>query len=93
MAQWLTNLNRIPEDMGSIPASLGGLRIWHCYELWCRSQMWLGSSVAVAVVKASSCSSNSTPSLGTFICQGCGPKKQKRESGSSCRGAVVKESD
>ena len=33
------------------PASLSGvLRIWHCHELWCRSQMWLGSGVAVAVV-------------------------------------------
>ena len=28
---------------------LSGLRIWHCHELWCRSQMWLGSDVAVAV--------------------------------------------
>ena len=25
------------------PASLRGLRIWHCHELWCRSQMRLGS--------------------------------------------------
>ena len=30
-------------------ASLSGLRIWHCHELWCRSQMRLGSGVAVAV--------------------------------------------
>ena len=30
-------------------ASLGGLRIWCCRELWCRSQMPLGSCVAVAV--------------------------------------------
>ena len=22
-------------------ASPSGLRIWHCHELWCRSQMWL----------------------------------------------------
>ena len=27
--------------------SLSGLRIHCCHELWCRSQMWLGSSVAV----------------------------------------------
>ena len=33
-------------------ASLGGLRIWRCRELWCRSQMWLGSCVAVAVAVA-----------------------------------------
>ena len=29
---------------------LSGLRIWHCQELWCRLEMWLGSCVAVAVV-------------------------------------------
>ena len=26
-------------------APLSGLRIWHCCELWCRSQMWLRSCV------------------------------------------------
>ena len=30
-------------------ASLNGLRIWYCRELWCGSQMWLGSGVAVAL--------------------------------------------
>ena len=30
-------------------ASLSGLRIWHCRELWCRLQMWLGSDIAGAV--------------------------------------------
>ena len=30
-------------------ASLSRLRIRHCRELWCRSQTWLGSGVAVAV--------------------------------------------
>ena len=30
-------------------ALLSGLRIWHSHELWCRSQMRLRSSVAVAV--------------------------------------------
>ena len=28
-------------------ASLRGLRIWHCHELWCRSQTQLGSGIAV----------------------------------------------
>ena len=32
------------------PALLSGLRIRHCHELWYRSQMQLGSDVAVAVV-------------------------------------------
>ena len=56
-------------------ASLSGLRIQRCYELWCWSQTWLRSGVAVAVVEAGSCSSDSTPSLGTSICCGYGPKK------------------
>ena len=48
-----------------------------CYhELWYRSQMHLGSHNAVAVVYACSCSSNSTPSLGTSTCPECGPKNQ-----------------
>ena len=43
-------------------ASLSGLRIYCCCELWCRSQTQLGShiAVAVAVAQASSYSSNST---------------------------------
>ena len=59
-------------------ASLPGLRIPRCHELWCRSQMRLGSHVAVAVVYAHSCSADSTPSLGTSMCYGCSPKKQKK---------------
>ena len=57
--------------------SLSGLRILCCCELRCRSQMRLGSGIAVAVVQASSYSSDVTPCLGTSICQGCGPKKTK----------------
>ena len=60
-------------------ASLSGLRIQRCQELWCRSQMRLRSGVAMAVAQASSCSSNQTPGLRTFICQGCGPQKKKRK--------------
>ena len=52
--------------------------IHHCRELWCRSQMWLGSRVAVAVALAGSCSSNLTPSLKTSICHECDPKKKKK---------------
>ena len=33
-------------------ASLSGLRIQHCHELWCGSQTQLGSHVAVAVATA-----------------------------------------
>ena len=58
-------------------ASLSGLRIWHCRELWCGSQMLLGSGVTVAMVQASSYSSNLTPSLGISICCGSGPRNGK----------------
>ena len=50
MAQRLTNLTSIPEDTGSIPG-LAQLRVkdlW-CHELWYRSNMWLGSHIAVAL--------------------------------------------
>ena len=60
--------------------SLSGLRLWHCYKLWCRSQTWLGSGVVVALAQAGSNSSNLTPSLGPSVCHRCGPKKTKRES-------------
>ena len=40
--------------------------------------MWLGSGVAVAVAVAGSYSSDSTPSLGTSICHGCGPEETKK---------------
>ena len=51
-----TKLTRKHEVAGSIPGLAQGLRIWCCHEQWCRSQMWLGSNVAVAVAQASSCS-------------------------------------
>ena len=60
-------------------ASLSGLRIQQCHELWYRSQTQLGSCVAMAVVWASSYSSYSTHSLGTFICYRYSPKKIKKE--------------
>ena len=77
MAQGLTNPTSTHEDNGSIPGLIGGLRILHCCELWCRSQTGLGSGVAVAVAVAGSHNSNSTRGLGTSMCGGCGPKKKK----------------
>ena len=75
MAQQLTILTRIHEDVGSIPglASLNGLKIQLCHELWCSRELWYRShtwlvshvamAVAVAVAVAGSCSSDLTPSL------------------------------
>ena len=60
-------------------ASLSGLRIQYCRDLWCRLQMQLGSGVAVAVMWANSYSSVLTPNLGTSICCGCGPKKEQKK--------------
>ena len=57
-------------------ALLSGLRIQHSHKLWCRSQIWLRSHIAV---QAGSCSSNSTPSQGTSICRRCGHKKRKKK--------------
>ena len=54
-------------------SSLSGLRIQRCHEQWCRSQMQLRSCVAMDLVEAGSCNSDSTPSLGTSINRG--PKK------------------
>ena len=53
-----------PDGLGSMRtwvrslALPGGLRIWHCRELWYRLQMRLRSGVAVAGAEAGSCSSD-----------------------------------
>ena len=59
-------------------ASLSGLRIQHCHKLQHRSQMRLGSGIAVAVVKAGGCSSESTPSGGTSVSTGEVLKRKKK---------------
>ena len=53
LAQWLMNPTRNHEVVVRSPASLSGLRIPHCRELWCRSQMWLRSSRRGAMVNES----------------------------------------
>ena len=60
-------------------ALFSGLGIQRCYELWRRSQGRCGSDIAVAVVQAGSCSSNSTPNLGASICLWFSPKKKKEK--------------
>ena len=59
--------------VGSL-ASLSGLRIQRGRELWCRSQMWLRSGVAVA----GSYSSDSTRSLEASLKRKEGRKKWER---------------
>ena len=49
LAQQLTNLRSMGMQVRSL-ASLSGLRIRHCPELWCRLQTWLRSRVTVAVM-------------------------------------------
>ena len=77
MAQWKQIWLGTMRLRGWSLASLGGLRIQCCPELWYRLQMQLRSGIAVAVVSARSYSSDSTPSLETSICHRCCPKKKK----------------
>ena len=59
-------------------AFLSGSVIQCCCELWYRLQARLRFPRCCGCGKASSYSSNSTPSLGTSICHKCGLKKKKR---------------
>ena len=61
------------------PALLSGLSTQHCCELWCRSQTRLRPCVAMAVAQAGSCSSETTPNLGTSMCCKCDPKKEEEK--------------
>ena len=73
------NLTGNHDVVGSIPGLTQWVKVRHCHELWCRSQTWLRSGVALTVAQAGSYSSSSAPNLGTSICCGYGPKKKKKK--------------
>ena len=91
MAHRFINLTSIHDDARSNPGLSWWVKDLVCCELHCRLQMRLGSCIAVAVVYAGSCSSDSIPSLGTSTCCTCGPKKQKKKEKrkKSCWGVPV----
>ena len=60
-------------------ASLIGLRIQCCHELWWRSKMKSAPFFGGGGVWAGSCSSDWPPSRETPICRGGGPKKKKKK--------------
>ena len=72
-----TNQTSIHVDTGLITGLAQGVK--DLALLWCRSQMWLRSSIDVAAVQVGNYSSNLTPSLGTSICSRFGPKKKKKK--------------
>ena len=74
----LRTQHSLHEEACSIPRVTQRLRIQHCYKLQHRSQMWLGTGVAMAVLQACNCSSHSTPSPGTSLHCMCGCTKKKK---------------
>ena len=62
-------------DTGLIPGLIQWALLWAVVQVADR----LRSCVSVAVVEASSCSSDLSPSLRTFICHGSGQKKTKKK--------------
>ena len=50
MAQQVKNPTGVHKDAGLVPGLTQWVKDKCCHELQCRSKMWLGSSVAVAVV-------------------------------------------
>ena len=77
VVQGVKNLTSIHEDVGFIPDLMQWVQDLVLPELQCRSQMWLKSCVAVAVMQAGSSSFDSPPRLGTSRCRKCSPRRTK----------------
>ena len=70
-----------------IPAPFSRLRIWHCYELWCKLKIRLRSGVAVAVARTAA------PIQPLAREKNSLKANKKVANWSSRRGTVVNESD
>ena len=71
VAQQKLNPTSSHKDAGLISGLVQGVKDPALYEC--------GSAIAVAVVEAGGCSSNSSPCLGTSICCRCAPKRKKKK--------------
>ena len=74
MAQWLVSMRVQVRSL----ASLSGLRIRHCCELWCGSQMWLRFQVAVAVAHRLAATSLIGPLAWELPCVTCAALKRQK---------------
>ena len=73
------NTVSIHEDTSRSLVSLSGLRLWHCHELWCRSQVQLESGIAVVWRRLKAAALIRPLAWGTSICLRFGPKETKNK--------------